>query len=64
MNYAYEIKKLEIIEYSQQGYPECSWYLNDFSKNSLRFLLISDLHKTYFFRTKKWLQINHPELLL
>lgn len=63
MNYTYEIKKLEIIEYSH-GVVEWVWYLNDFSKNSLRFLLIYDLDKTSFFRTKEWLKENHPELML
>jgi hypothetical protein len=44
------------------GYPECSWDLIDFSKESLK--LKSDWHKNSFFRNKEWLTVNHPELVI
>ena len=63
-NYDYKIKNknLEITEYDQWGYKECSWDLIDFSKESLK--LKSDWHKNSFFRTKAWILENHPELIL
>ena len=63
-NYNYKIKNknLQITEFDQWGYPECSWDLIDFSKESSKFK--SDWHKKSFFRTREWLKENHPELLI
>ena len=63
-NYNYKIKNknLEITEFDQWGYPECSWDLIDFSKESSKFK--SDWHEKSFFRTKAWILENHPELIL
>ena len=61
-NYDYKIKNLEIIEYDQWGYKECSWDLNDFSESLL--LFGSDWNKKSFFRTREWLKENHPVLLI
>ena len=61
-NYDYKIKNLEIIEYDQWGYKECSWDLIDFSKESSKFK--SDWHKKSFFRTREWLMENHSELMI
>ena len=60
MNYSYEIKDEEVIEFINDKYNH-SWYLSALKTSIIPF---ADYDSKSFHRTKQWVKTSHPELIL
>ena len=60
MNYSYEIKDEEVIEFLNDRY-NYGWSLNALKTSIIPF---ADYDSKSFHRTKQWVNTNHPELIL